>query len=242
MRTKLVVILCLLVVLVAAVSAFAQDRETVTNPTVQTSTVHRFADASQVDGAYARLSRYENGVTMAITTNDLTPGEAYTVWWVVFNAPENCSNGVCNEDDIFAVSEGGIPRDADGNILWDVWEARRWSTEAGIPRDEAGNRVMNMDGIAAANISVQHASGTYTADGRLTVSASLAEGDVPGIVFGPGLLDAQTAEIHLVVRTHGPAVDDVFADQVSTFGGGCDPMDAYPCDDIQFAMFAPVTN
>ncbi len=105
-----------------------------------------------------------------------------------------------------------------------------------IVRTEDGNRALNMDGIEAANISVQHASGSYTTDGTLYVSASLGEGEVPGIVFGPGLLDAETAEIHLVVRTHGPRVEAVFADQVSTFGGGCEPMDAAPCDDVQFTI------
>ena len=28
-------------------------------------------------------------------------GEAYTLWAVIFNAPEKCSDGVCDEDDVF---------------------------------------------------------------------------------------------------------------------------------------------
>lgn len=188
----------------------AQDESAA--PATSTSTVHRFVDGSEVEGTFSRLTRYENGVTAALSTSDLAPNEVYTVWWVVFNAPENCSGGVCNEDDIFVVEDGQIVRTEDGN------------------------RAMNMDGIQAANISVQHASGSYTEDGRLYISASLGEGEVPGIVFGPGLLDAETAEVHMVVRTHGARVDEIFADQISSFGGGCEPIDAAPCDDIQFTI------
>ena len=193
-------------------AAMAQDDDA---PPVQYSSVHRFPDAAVVEDGEARLVRFENGVTMMISTNGLTEGDVYTAWWVVFNEPENCSDGVCGEDDIFVVEDGIIPR------------------------DDAGNRAMNFDGIGTANIAVIHASGQYVDDGSLAVSASLGEGDVPGILFGPGLLDAEIAEIHLVLRSHGPADAELFADQISTFGGGCEPMDALPCDDQQFAMFLP---
>jgi len=207
---KLIVVFVLLSALVLAAPSAAQE-----DMQASTSTVQRFADMSEVEDSFARLTRYENGVTMAISTNDLNPGDVYTVWWVVFNAPENCSDGVCNADDILVVEDGIVPRDADGN------------------------RLMNMDGIANANISIQHAAGGYSVDGTLNTSASLGEGEVPGIVVGPGLLDAETAEIHLVVRTHGPMVEGAFADQISTFGGGCEPFDALPCEDVQFAIFQP---
>ena len=207
---KLVGVFVLLSALVMAFPSAAQE-----DMPTSTSTVHRFADLSEVEDSFARLARYENGVTMAISTSDLNPGDVYTVWWVVFNAPENCSDGVCNADDILVVEDGVVPRDADGN------------------------RVMNMDGITNANISIQHAAGGYATDGTLNTSASLGEGEVPGIVVGPGLLDAETAEIHLVVRTHGPAVEGAFADQISSFGGGCQPFDALPCDDVQFVVFQP---
>jgi hypothetical protein len=209
---KFVVVFVLLSALVlAAPSAAQEDMQTAT------SMVYRFADQSEVEDSFARLTRSENGVTMAISTNDLNPGDVYTVWWVVFNAPENCSDGICNADDILVVEDGIVPRDADGN------------------------RVMNMDGIANANISIQHAAGGYAVDGTLNTSGSLGEGEVPGIVVGPGLLDAETAEIHLVIRTHGAMVEEAFADQISTFGGGCEPFDALPCEDVQFAVF-PLTQ
>jgi hypothetical protein len=194
----------------------AQD-DYMNEPVVQDATVHRFADLSEVADGFAHLVRYDNGVTMAISTNDLVEGDVYTVWWVIFNEPENCSDGVCDVDDVLVVEDGVVPRDEDGN------------------------RPMNMEGIAAANVSIQHAAGGFAQDGTLHTSATLGLGEVPGIVIGPGLLDPYRAEIHLVLRTHGPAADDidVFADQISTFGGGCEPMDALPCDDHQFAIFEP---
>jgi hypothetical protein len=215
MRSKLFVLLVVIAALVVAISVFAQSGES-GEPSVTTTTVHHFdlANPAEVEGAFARLVRYDNGVTTVISTDELAAGEVYTLWWVVFNEPENC-NGACDADDIFIIENGEIPRDADGN------------------------RAMNMDALAAANISVQHAAGGYSQDGSLHTSASLGIGDVPGIVLGPGLLDPYKAEIHLVVRTHGPKVDEAFADQISTFGGGCEPMDAAPCDDVQFAVFLP---
>lgn len=214
MRNKLIFVFVLLAVLTGAFSAFAQESA---EPVVQSTTVHNF-DGSEVEGGFARLTRYENGATVAFNTSNLVAGDVYTVWWVIFNDPQNCSNGACDLDDIFAMEDGSIPR------------------------DDVGNRVMNMDAIAQANISVQHASGALSVDGSLSASASLSEGIVPGIVFGPGLIDSQSAEIHLVVRTHGPLQADAYADQLSTFGGGCEPMDAAPCDDVQYAIFMPVSE
>jgi hypothetical protein len=216
MRTKLIVLFSVIAALVIATSIFAQQGDD-SAPVVTTTSVHHFdlADPAAVEGAFARLVRYDNGVTTTISTSELVPGEVYTLWWVIFNDPENCLGGACDADDIFIIEDGGIPRDADGN------------------------RAMNMEGLAASNVSIQHAAGGYSVDGSLNTSASLGLGDVPGIIAGPGLLDPYKAEIHLVVRTHGPKVDEYFADQLSTFDGGCDPMDALPCDDLQFAVFLP---
>lgn len=216
MRNKLIGLVLVIAVLLVSIAVFTQSDEPA-GPSVATTTVHHFnlEDPAAVDGAFARLSRFDNGVTTVLSTSELTPGEVYTLWWVIFNEPENCTGGACDADDIFILEDGGIPRDADGN------------------------RLMNMDTLMAANVSIQHAAGVYSSDGSMHTSASLGLGDAPGIVMGPGLLDPYKAEIHLVVRTHGPIQEDAFADQISTFGGGCDPMDAAPCDDLQFAVFLP---
>ena len=214
MGKKLRLGIVLLAVMVATVIALAQNSS---EPSVQMTEVYQFADGSEVDDSFARLTRYDNGVTTAISTSDLVEGEVYTLWWVIFNHPENCSEGICNGDDIFALEDGELVR------------------------DDIGNFVLNLEGIERAGISIQHAAGGYAADDTFNTSASLGMGDVPGIVIGPGLLDPAGAEVHLVVRTHGEKVEAVYADQISTFGGGCDPIMGPPCQDVQFAVFSPMS-
>ena len=36
-----------------------------------------------------------------------------------------------------------------------------------------------------------------------------------------GIWNAQTAEVHLIVRSHGPAISGQVIDQISSYGGGC---------------------
>ena len=67
--------------------------------------------------------------------------------------------------------------------------------------------------------------------------AGLQEGRSSGeVLFGPGLLDAGGAELHLVARTHGEPVAGMVNEQISSFEGGCS---VNFCDDQQFAIFTP---
>lgn len=63
-----------------------------------------------------------------------------------------------------------------------------------------------------------------------------------------GLLNPEGAEVHLVVRSHGPRVPGLVGEQRSTFAGGCvenlmpvwDPnLEEGQCSDLQFAVFPP---
>lgn len=81
--------------------------------------------------------------------------------------------------------------------------------------------------------------------------AHVEEGDVSAVpgqhLFGPGLMNAEGAEIHIVIRYHGPVAPHILEKQISTFGGGCmgpageeDPVVAdriFPCYDPQAAVF-----
>lgn len=90
--------------------------------------------------------------------------------------------------------------------------------------------------------------------------AFLEEGVLPTgpgqVGFGPGLIDAENAEVHYLVRNHGPASTDpaILQKQLSHIAGGCmnlapmpgqpgnDPVAAhrlFPCYDIQVAVFKP---
>lgn len=75
---------------------------------VSTSSLSRFSDRSTVDGASSTLIRNDAGITMTIITSDLVPGDAYTIWWVIFNNPEYCAiPGACAGGDL--APRGGDP-------------------------------------------------------------------------------------------------------------------------------------
>ena len=213
MKSKLfTIVLVLLAALALSVAVNAQEDASSSAP------VNSFADGVVLDGSWSIVNRHENGLSMSLHTSDLVPGEAYTVWWVIFNAPENCKGGVCDADDLFVI-------DAETN---------------GIVMDDFGQRVMDPAGLENANISIQYATGGLVdAEGNGNFAAAVGVGDVPGVIAGPGLVDPQTAEVHLIVRSHGPVLADAFDAQLTTFGGGCEPADAPPCQDVQFSMHLP---
>jgi len=73
-------------------------------------------------------------------------------------------------------------------------------------------------------------------DGELEFEAIVIENEPAGeIVTGPGLTDMDNAEIHLFVRSHGPASDDpaVLEAQLTMLMGGCD---IYGCGVPQYAV------
>lgn len=156
------------------------------------SVVQYTSDDTEVDGASATIHRSNNGVTINVKTSDLTPGNAYTMWVVVFNDPGKCIDG-CNGPDL------GM---ANGDVMY------------GTGHVVGGN-------------------------GKGNFSAHLSEGDVSGSVFPQpslGLIDAQTAEIHIVVRDHGPKIPGMVSEQISSISGGCG---VNVCNDEQFAIFPP---
>ena len=55
-------------------------------------------------------------------------------------------------------------------------------------------------------------------------------------ICGPGLLDPRGAVVHLVVRSHGPAIPDLVSEQISSFLGGCS---INKCANVQAAIHAP---
>lgn len=64
--------------------------------------------------------------------------------------------------------------------------------------------------------------------GRSGFGGHLKEGEVttfhPAFVGSPGLVDAGEAEIHLVLRTHGPLIQQLAQEMLQgSFAGGCTP-------------------
>ncbi len=54
-----------------------------------------------IEGSWATLTTNDSGASLQVHTSDLPAGHGVTVWWVIFNYPENCSDGVCGADDAF---------------------------------------------------------------------------------------------------------------------------------------------
>lgn len=93
--------------------------------------------------------------------------DALTLWWVIFNKSENCSDSKCSVDDVFLVDE----------------------TET-ILKDAEGAPQPNEIGRAAAEISQLTATGTLVdQDGSAKFLARLSIGDINEAQFGPGLLN-----------------------------------------------------
>lgn len=171
----------------AALFAGALSAETATS-----GAVRRFADGSTVEGASSTLVRSNDSVTGTVLTT-LSPDETATIWWVVFNKPENCSDDVCDDNDVLPPP---------GNV------------DAGVSVIYATGRAADMYGKAE-------------------YGAKLMVGDMSKVLFGPGLQDIKNAEIHMVVRSHGPRDLKKEYEQISTFNEGCP---ASGCVDIQFAI------
>jgi hypothetical protein len=57
-----------------------------------------FLLGAPVPGAFADFSRSQNGITTNVHTFATQAG-AYTLWWVVFNQPQNCQTYLCTFDE-----------------------------------------------------------------------------------------------------------------------------------------------
>lgn len=187
MKTRSIGGLAALLILAAAPLALADGFHKSARPYVTVSDMHVFPSGPALVGASV-MTRDATGVEATVSTTGLSPGGAYSWWWVVFNRPEFCIDG-CGLDDLPAGAtpvSNGDPR-VRASLLWG----------GGFVADDTG----------AAN-----------------AAARLERGAPPGEVrFGPGLANVKKAEVHVVLRSHGPAVAGEVAEQVGSFDGGCTP-------------------
>ncbi len=162
-----------------------------------------------VPGAYSILDRDCDGISINIHTTTLRPADEYTVWWVVFNNPDQCANPFhCAGTDL---SNPAVQ----GSVLY------------------ASGRTANWRGVAnfQADLQVGDVSG--------------CQPEVIGFPCNP-LLNPLEAEVHVVVRNHGPPIAGYVCEQTSSFAGGCegDPEPPFlhggnPCFDSQASAHSP---
>jgi hypothetical protein len=169
-----------------------------------------FADGSDAGGK-SILTRTDTMVVATVEAANLVPGDAHTLWFVVFNAPGSCTDGECGEDDIF------LP---DGNL-----------NEAGI--------IAAQIGIGNATGNVAKANGTVEFGAVLRQGVNDDHQVLfPAGFAGASLLtaDPDDAEVHVIVQTHGQARGgSQLAMQLAYVEAACTPL----CGDIQFAVHTP---
>lgn len=170
---------------------------------------------SVVAGADATLIRHGDGISFTFTGAGLTAGNAYTIWFVAFNSPEACTAPMT--DGATAISLCGV-----ADLLADR-------------------------GDPTAVWSAGHVVG---GSGKATWGGRLAAGDISGctergqLACNDGLTDPHGAEVHLVLRTHGPMIPELVNEQIHSFNEGCYPGQPNagppaPCTNVQYAAFMP---
>lgn len=108
-------------------------------------------------------------------------------------------------------------------------------------------RVADLLTNPASQPSLLYAAGRIVGpDGALDLGSFRAAGDTTGgesfppfPATNPGLLDPKHAQVHIVIRTHGPALladPATLATQLSTFNGACPPN---TCANVQVSIHEP---
>lgn len=195
-----------------ALDSEANELLVVEAKTTAKQTVEIFDVVNGVQAGSSTLHRNSNGITVNFKAEGLIPGHTYTLWWVIWNYPDNCANSPnpCDEPDF-------------GNPV------------------VVGVDVLNAGGHLAGN------------SGKVNISAHLKEGDTSKSIIRSvfnladpiGLIDAQTAEVHPVLRSHGPAIPGMVNEQIGSYLGGCTvffdaftqiPLNEGECGDIYAAI------
>ncbi len=166
----------------------------------------------------AVLTRTRDHLSLSISTMDLNPNSAYSVWWVLFNRPQNClTPDLCDDTDVF---------EAPGVLNSEQVPSVRISTPF------AAGFVTGSEGVATFNAEIGDGAvpdGTFI-DFGWSVPVGFGLDSNAGLTRGNGL----DAEVHIVLRSHGDAIAGAVADQSTTFNGLCD---VQSCTNVQAAVF-----
>lgn len=189
-----------------------------------TSAVFTFADGEVVDGATARLVRGADTLSTRTDTRSLDHGHVVTLWWVIFNHPEHCEHGqgglACGEGDLFDGPEGST------------------GVEPSCVFADGSIVGGNGHGRFADRLAVGEARNSC-----IDFFVDVVDG-LDGTDYG--LTNPAGAEVHLVVRSHGPRIPGSVAEQRNSFAGGCEDfldagatheLESGECSDLQFALF-----
>jgi hypothetical protein len=153
--------------------------------------------ASGISGE-ATLTRTRDGLWVDQDVEGLTAGNAYSVWWAIFDNPRGC-DGPCDPSD--------------------------------LGRRQAQASLVNGGGFVAEGSTQFYGShlSRHDVEGR-----HVQVGDPSGVDNPYG------AEVHVVLRDHGPAETDPanLAVQISTFSEFCN-LPPGICRNVSLAVFLP---
>lgn len=160
--------------------------------TFQASDAYMFGTNVAAPGA-GTLLRSNNSLDLRVQMSGLDTNTAYTVWWIIFNNPEECTTGAAPA----LCGAGDLDPDRDG---------------PGVnPVDR---------GVRNAAAFLTGADGTANIVGKLYEGPAPTGPAAAG--FGQ-LNDSVGAEIHIVMQTHGAPLEGSVATQMTIPGGACNP-------------------
>jgi hypothetical protein len=149
------------------------------------------------------------------------------------------------------IRTSGLPAGHTYTVWWIIFNDPD-SCEHGIEGVvQCGEGDLLLFGGSAAGV-VGHATGNVVGgNGKSSFGAHLKVGDTDGFIDAfvghNGLTNPRGAEVHLVLRDHGPKIPEFMPDQIHTFAGGCDQSELPPplqlgvagdfdCIDTQFTF------
>ena len=159
-----------------------------------TSDIHAMGSGTYLPNAFSKMIHTNNKVVSFIQSRHLKPNTTYTIWMMAFKNPQNCSGGICDENDIFD-GAGNLLVNADGTF-----------------------------GTVGVDVSVFWADGKVSNnEGTANFFFEVHKDEAPGeVLFGSGLTDPLGSEIQLVIRDHGSEIPGLLQQQLNSYAGGCE--------------------
>lgn len=189
--------------------------------------------------------------------DDANPAKTTTASIVTFEGMEEKGSSTLTRTDgriSYDLSTTGL-EPGTANTLWVVIFNRPEYCDGDCDDADLANPDVMADVVFGGSGQVVGSSG------EATFSGSRKVGDNSGSILGEwmdlpenGLMDPRGAEIHFVIRNHGPVIEGLEQEMISTFNAGCGPvaMEGAPdvpetlgtygdntCVDTQFAVHQP---
>ncbi len=129
-------------------------------------------------------------------------------------------------------------------VWWVVFDEPTACTDYACGSDDVAAAMAGGPNLADLSIIGAADGSVVSNDGTARYRGMLEQNDATGAVFGNGLDNPATAEIHYVIRSHGPAIPGLIKEQTTTFNGGCLEGQANigQCTNVQFAIHEAETR